>query len=305
MTLEQLRIFVAVAERLHFTQAAQALGLTQSAASAAVAQLESRTGIALFHRIGRRVELTAEGAAFLVEARDVLRSARRAESLLEEMSGLTRGRLAVMGSQTIATYWLPPLLHRYHGVHPGIAVVLSIGNTAQVSAAILAGEVELGFVEGDVEVAVLEQRPVDDDRLVLVVGAQHGWAAEKALDADDLRRLPWVLREAGSGTRAATEALLATRGLSLADVSVALELPSNEAVRIAVEAGAGATVLSAVVVAAGLRAGILKAAACALPGRRFVALKHRERRLSRAAQAFLELMPTARGIHARASFGSD
>lgn len=291
MTLEQLRIFVAVADRLHFTRAAEALNLTQSAVSSAVAALESGAAVKLFHRVGRRVELTAEGQAFLQEARLVLRAARHAEEALDGFSGLRRGRLAMMGSQTTAAYWLPPLLHRFRDAYPGITVDLSIGNTTQVAAAVMAGDVELGLVEGVVNLPQLDQRPVADDRLVLVVGGAHGWAADRALDADDFRRLPWVMREPGSGTRAATEALLSSRGLTLADVQVTLELPSNEAVRSAVEAGAGASVLSMLVVGTALKAGSLKSAACVLPGRRFILLWHRERSPSHAARALIGLLP--------------
>jgi DNA-binding transcriptional LysR family regulator len=290
MTLEQLRIFAAVAERLHFTRAAEALGLTQSAVSSAIAALEERTAVRLFHRVGRRVELTPEGDAFLAEARHVLRAARHAEETLEDFAGLRRGHLTVMASQTTAGYWLPPLLYRFRQSHPGIRVSLSIGNTTQVAAAVAAGEAELGFVEGEVNQPLLDSRPVADDRLVLVVGGEHIWAADLALGADELRRLPWVLREPGSGTRAATEALLATRGLNLSHVPQMLELPSNESVRAAVEAGAGASVLSMLVVGTALKAGLLQAAACALPGRRFSLLWHRERTPSRAAIAFTTLL---------------
>jgi len=295
MTLEQLRIFVAVAERLHVTQAAQALGLTQSAASAAIAALEGATGVRLFDRVGRGIALSAEGEAFLGEARAVLQSARRAEEVLGELAGLSRGRLAVMASQTVGTYWLPPLLEAFHRAHPGVAIALSLGNTAQVVAAVHEGEVELGVVEGDIDDPTVDLRPVAEDRLVLVVGRAHVWASDRALDAEAFRRLPWVLREPGSGTRAATEALLASRGLTLADVTVSLELPSNEAVRIAVEAGAGATVQSTLVVGTSLKAGLLKAAACALPGRRFTLLQHRQRGPSRAARAFLATLPAVQG----------
>ena len=290
MTLEQLRIFVAVAERLHFTQAARDLHLTQSAVSAAVAALETRIGMDLFHRIARHVELSSEGAAFLVEAKQVLAAARHAEAALDEMSGLHRGRLVVMGSQTIATYWLPPLLYKFHQRYPGISIQLSIGNTAQVAAAVISGEGELGVVEGTVDAPVLMQKPVDHDRMALVMGGTHIWAAEQALEAEHLRRLPWILREPGSGTRAAIIGLLASRGLVLQDVEVVLELPSNEAVRAAVEAGAGASVLSMLVVGTSLKARSLRAASLALPGRKFIAVHHVDRRLGGAARAFMGMM---------------
>jgi DNA-binding transcriptional LysR family regulator len=287
MTLEQLRIFIAVAERLHFTRAAQALGLTQSAVSAAIAALESRYGIELFHRVGRHVELTSTGLAFCEEARDVLGAASRAEEALTEMTGLRQGHLRITGSQTIATYWLPPRLLTFHQRYPGIQIELAIGNTTQVAASVISGSAELGFVEGSVTAPTLDIRTIDEDRLVLVVGQPYAWAADQALTTEDFRKIPWVLREPGSGTRAATEALLASRNLTLSDVTISLELPSNEAVRTAIEAGAGASVLSLSVVTTSLRAGVLKAAACAMPTRHFSALRHKERRLSRAAKAFL------------------
>ena len=293
MTLEQIRIFLAVAERLHFTRAAESLHLTQSAVSAAIAALEGRNGTRLFDRVGRHVELTAEGTAFAVEAREVLRAAERAARTLDELSGLTRGALALIGSQTVANYWLPPLVYRFRQRHPGVSIALSVGNTAQVAEAVKDGSVDLGVVEGEIDDPLLRAVPVADDQLALVVGRAHRWATEGAVDAEALKRLPWVLREPGSGTRAATEALLGSRGLKIADVAVAFEAPTNEAVRSAVEAGAGASVLSNWVANSGFRAGTLWAAACALPGRHFSLVLHRQRRPSRPARAFGEELPDA------------
>jgi len=110
MTLEQLRIFVAVAEREHVTRAAEALHVTQSAASAAIAALEGRHNVPLFHRVGRRIELTDAGRMFLAEARAVLAKAASAELALGEYGGLKRGNLRLVASQTITAYWLPERL---------------------------------------------------------------------------------------------------------------------------------------------------------------------------------------------------
>ncbi|MGA7972648.1 MAG: LysR family transcriptional regulator, partial [Pseudolabrys sp.] len=106
MTLEQLRIFVAVAACEHVTRAAESLRLTQSAVSAAISALESRYNVSLFDRVGRRIELNESGRLFLGEARAVLARAAAAELALSEMSGLKRGTLSVYASQTIASYWL-------------------------------------------------------------------------------------------------------------------------------------------------------------------------------------------------------
>src|SRR5579864_9277660 len=120
MTLEQLRVFVAVAERQHVTRAAEALHIAQSAVSASIAALEERHGVKLFHRVGRGIEMTEAGALFLVEARAVLARAESAELALSELGGLKRGALAVHASQTIASYWLPRHLVRFRRDYPGI-----------------------------------------------------------------------------------------------------------------------------------------------------------------------------------------
>ena len=113
MTLEQLRIFVAVAEREHVTQAARDLHLTQSATSAAVAALEARYATRLFDRIGRRIALTEAGRLFLEEAKAVLARASAAELVLTDLAGVVRGTLRVSASQTVANYWLPGVLNRF------------------------------------------------------------------------------------------------------------------------------------------------------------------------------------------------
>src|ERR1700676_5233228 len=135
MTLEQLRVFVAVAERQHVTRAAEALNLAQSAVSSAIAGLEARHKVKLFNRIGRGIELTEAGTLFLVEARAVLARAEAAESALSELGGLKRGTLVVQASQTIASFWLPRHLVAFRRAHAGLVMRLEIGNPAQVAGA--------------------------------------------------------------------------------------------------------------------------------------------------------------------------
>ena len=290
MTLEQLRVFVAVAERQHVTRAAEALHLAQSAVSAAVAALEARHGTKLFHRVGRGIELTEAGSLFLAEARAVLARAEAAELMLSELAGLRRGTLRVQASQTIASYWLPRHLVAFRRAHPGIDVRLSIGNTAQVAASVHQGAAELGFVEGDVDDPALTGLTVARDQMVVVVGPEHPWADRTTLDPAELAGGEWVLREPGSGTRSVFEHALAGFGVAADRLRIALELPSNEAVRAAVEAGMGATALSASVAAASLEAGLLRPVPLPLPERAFVVLQHAERPRSRAADALVDLI---------------
>ena len=118
MTLEQLRIFIAVAERENMTRAAEAVHITQSAVSGAIAALEAAHDVHLFHRVGRRIELTDAGRMFLGEARGILARVESARAALSDWAGLRRGRLVIAASQTIAAYWLPERLARFRGATP-------------------------------------------------------------------------------------------------------------------------------------------------------------------------------------------
>jgi DNA-binding transcriptional LysR family regulator len=293
MTLDQLRIFVAVAERQHVTQAARALNLAQSAASNAIAALESEHDTQLFDRVGRRIELTEAGRVFLAEARAVLARAEAAELALSEFSGLKRGTLSVQASQTIANYWLPRHLVAFRRAYPRIQIRLAIGNTEQVAAAVESGTAELGFVEGAIQSENFASTPVARDQLVVVVGPEHPWGGRDRLTRRDLEEGEWVLREPGSGTRSVFESALSQRGIAPRTLRIQLELPSNEAVRAAVEAGLGATAISATVAAPSIEAGLLLQVNFPLPEREFHVLHPRERYRSRAAEALLAMVATS------------
>ena len=289
MTLEQLRIFIAVAEREHLTQAALSLHLTPSAVSSAIRTLEERYSVALFHRTGRRIELTETGRAFLAEAKATVARARETELFLAEVGDLRRGSLTLAASQTIASYWLPPVVMRLHQRYPGVDLRVSAANTELVAAAVIDGAAEIGLVEGAVDSPLLAQRVIARDRLVVVALPEHPLAQRRGVERDDLLAARWVLREAGSGTRSVlTSALDAKPG----QLAVELTLPSNEAVRAAVQAGPFLGALSELIVQADIDAGRLVKLDFTLPERQFLMLRHRERHRSKASLAF-EDMATA------------
>ena len=290
MTLEQLRVFIAVAERGHVTEGARALNLAQSAASHAIAALETRHDVLLFDRIGRRIALTEAGVALLAQARRILAEVEYAEQTLAEFGALERGALSLHASQTIAGYWLPQRLVAFQRAYPRIEIRLTIGNTAEVAEAVENGGAELGFVEGAVKSESLESLVVARDQLVLVVGPEHPWGDAKSLKPADLLQGEWVLREVGSGTRSAFEQALRRLGVRPEKLRIAMELPSNEAVRAAVEAGLGATATSASVATSSLEAGLLQQARFKLPDREFHVLSHKDRRRSRIASALLSIL---------------
>ena len=173
-------------------------------------------------------------------------------------------------------------------IYPGVSIRLAIGNTEEVAALAVGGEVDLGFVEGKVEEPALAIRPIDEDELVLVPAPGRS-PPPGGLDVDWLTHAPWVAREKGSGTRTAFEAALQNFGVATSDRNIVLELPSNEAVCAAVEAGSGLAAMSRLVVSSAIKAVSLVALPLALPRRQFFLLKHKERYGSLAARAFVEV----------------
>lgn len=297
MTLEQLRIFAAVAAREHVTQAASVLHLTQAAVSASIAALEAQHGVKLFDRVGRGVALTTAGRQFLPEAQALLARAAAAEAALGDFAGLKRGRVKIHASQTMAGYFLPYVLAGFRKAHPGVEVQLAIGNTAQVARALREGEAELGFVEGPLDATDLVVEEVAAERMGLFAPAGHPWGrAAGEMTPSDLRRAEWVFREEGSGTRDAFLVALAERGIDVAALKIVLTLPSNEAVREAVVAGAGVTCLSPMVCASALRAGLLCRGNMLLGLRQFNAVRHKERYASQVAAAFLAAAKSRPGL---------
>jgi len=289
MTLDQLRVFVAVAERSHMTRAAHALGMTQSATSAAIAALERLSGVKLFNRVGRGIELTEAGRRFLPEAKSVLERAKIARAVLEQAAGMARGTVSIGASQTIANHWLPRRLAAYHEAYPGIRLDITIGNTQAIEKAVVAGTVDVGLVEGPTAHGALIRRVVDTDRSMLVVSTRS--AVQPVTGGRiDLEGLPWVIREEGSGTRHVLEALCKRLNVPFDSLRIVLVLPSNEAVREAVEAGAGVTIISEQVAAASVEAGRLRAIPLDLPEREFALLRHSERVLAPAQRALVDAL---------------
>lgn len=290
MTLEQLRIFIEVAAREHLTRASEILHLTPSAVSSAIRNLEERYGATLFNRIGRRIELTADGRLFLEEARATLARAQSAERMLSEMGGGTRGVLTIHASQTIASYWLPPHLARFHAAHPMIDIRLTLGNTESVTDATQKGLADIGLVEGTVQAPALSITRVGHDQLILVMRPEHPWSNTESLSWDRLFEGQWIAREQGSGTRSVFEDALSARGYDPARLNIALQLPSNEAICSAVRSGDYVTVLSELVAMPHLAAGTLVKADFSLPQRQFLMLQRADRYQTKALQSFLDMI---------------
>ena len=290
MTLTQLKIFIMVAELGNVTKAAERLGLTQSAASAAIAAIENTYQVKLFERVGRSVELSETGKRFLPEAQSTIRSARATVRNLRSLSGKTYGNLHITASQTIANYWLPQRLAVFHNRNPDVSLNVTMSNTRDVEQAVLTGKANIGFVEGQISSDKLTLTKIDHDQ-PLIVASSKRWSTFAMSDKNiNLKNIPWIVREKGSGTRKMLEDLVEKKKLRWEDLDITLELPSNESVREAVVAGVGATLISRHVVNLSLQTGLLKSATLDFPPRNYHMIFRKERQSSAAEDALIELI---------------
>ena len=282
LSLRQLEVFVATARGGSTRAAADHVARSQSAASAALADLENVLGVPLFDRVGRRLMLNENGRALLPKAGSLLDQAAEMEHLF---AGEHDAPLRVAASLTIGEYLLPGLLARWKGEHPASPAHLMIGNTTEVIAAVAAFNVDVGFIEGPQTHPRLIVRPWLTDELVIVAAPTHALAGRTA-SLRDLREATWALREPGSGTREAVERWLLERVGSL---RVDFELGSPEAIKRLVAAGVALGCLSREVVARELTHGTLVELATRLPRatRRLVMVLHRDKHLGRGAEDFV------------------
>ncbi len=281
-TLRQLATFVAVARAGSTRAAAERVARSQSAASAALAELESVLGVSLFDRVGRRLALNENGRTLLPRAVNLLEQAGEIRGLFAADDA---GTLRLAASFTVGEYLLPPLIGRWKQAHPDVRVRLDIANTRAVLDAVAGLEVDVGFIEGARTHPDLDAAHWRDDELVVVAAAAHPMAGRR-VDRAWLRQAPWILREPGSGTREAADRWLVP---GLGRFRIEMELGSNEAVKRAVASGQGVGLLSIHAVAEAIDAGLLVRLHTPLPAMRraLTIVTHRDRRPGQLLAAFL------------------
>lgn len=275
-------------------RAASAHGLSQPAASMRLRKLEQVLGLDLLDRSAGRARPTLAGEAVTEWGRQVLDAVRDLQAGAEALRHRGRTQVRIAASMTVAEYLVPGWLQRMAASTPHVAVSLQMGNSEQVAVTVAGGDVDLGFVEGRSAPIGLESRTVVEDELVLVVAPAHPWARRRRpITAAELARTPIVVRERGSGTREVLESALRPLGLS---VTVGVELGSTTAIKTAIEAGAGPSVLSSLAVRTDAEDGRLVAVPVSgLSLRRSVrAVWAPDRPLPEAARAFLAITGRSR-----------
>ena len=284
-TLRQIQAFVAIARSDNVSRAAEALSLSQSATSAALAELENQFDQQLFDRHGKRLRLNEQGRLLLPHAVELLDRAEEIDALLRGERGL--GSLRVGATLTIGNYLLPLIVSGFLQSHPESRVRLQVHNTSTISAMLRRYEIDLGLVEGQMIDAELEVQHWVDDELVVFCAPEHALAGRAAVSFDEIADEPWIMRERGSGTRETLNQALRHRPGGMVP---RLELEHTEAVKRAVESGLGLGCLSRLTLRDALRRGSLVALETPeLDLRRsFSFVWHRGKYHSAAMRCFLE-----------------
>lgn len=282
LSLRQLEVFVATAREGSTRAAAERVSRSQSAASAALAELEDVLGVQLFDRVGRRLLLNENGQALLARAGALLDQAGDLQSLF---GGEHAAPLRVAASLTIGEYLLPDLVADWKQRHPHSPVRLQIANSAEVLEAVARFDVDIGFIEGAQTHPELRLRAWRSDELVIVAAPDHPLAGAP-VGPRQLRQAAWVLREPGSGTREASDRWLLEH---LGEIHVEFELGSTEAIKRLVARGVGLGCVSRHAVSDALAEGRLVELRTRLPSaaRRLSIVTHRDKHLGRSAGAFL------------------
>jgi DNA-binding transcriptional LysR family regulator len=286
VTLKQLRAFAAVARHSSFARAAAELNLTPPAVSMQIRELEEQVGLPLFDRTEKQVALTVTGEYLLVYARKILATLKDAEDAVARFRGLQGGRLAI-GMVSTAKYFLPRLLAQFREEHPEVEIKLVVGgNREQLVAAMQRNEVDLAVMGRPPREIATRAEPFAAHPHVIITPPDHALArAVGHAPAQALANFPFIVREPGSGTRAAMEKYFADYRI---EPRIAMEMASNESIKQAVMAGLGIAFLSLHTIGLELKSGLLATPEVeGLPiVRRWYVVNNLAKVLSPAAEAF-------------------
>ncbi len=285
-TLRQLEVFLATARFENVTRAAEALAMSQSAASGSLRELESQFDVRLFDRLGKRLQLSELGKQLRPLAERLLDQAKGFEQALGGDDVV--GRLQIGGTLTIGNYLAVNMIADFRRLHPEVDIGLRVANTESIAEQVAGFELDMGLIEGELQHPDLNIVHWRGDELVVFAAPDHPLAQANSLTDKDLLALPWIVRERGSGTRQAFDR--AMHGI-LPDLHIAMELQHTEAIKRAVEADLGVGCLSRICLSDAFKRGTL--VPLAVPARDFrrewYLITHREKFHSTALKEWLAL----------------
>jgi len=224
-------VFRTVARQLSFTAAARLLYISQPAATKHIRELEKQIQRPLFNRMGRRISLRTEGELLLDYTNKILDLYEALEVAVQDLQNVEAGEIRLGGSTTIAQYILPALLAKFRKRYGQIKIALQNANTETIEHFVSSRKIDLGLIEGPARNPLLHYEPFVRDEIVLVTRFNNETLATETLTSEQLRTLPLVLREEGSGTRAVLLEALAGKGISLKDLNIEMELGNTESIK--------------------------------------------------------------------------
>jgi DNA-binding transcriptional LysR family regulator len=294
-----LELFKTVAEKKNFSHASDILHISQPAISQQIQFLEEELGVKLFQRTTRKVSLTDEGKLLYHYAIQICNLFEDAEKSLSDFNKVVKGSLTIGASQTIGEYFLPKFIGGFKELYPQVQITIQIFNTQHIAKAVHEQTLDIGLVEGQVTGEDLIITPFLDDELLVIVNPSHPLAGQKSVTFEQISLFPFVFREKGSGTRQVMEDALAKAGWDLDSLSIIMELGSTEAVKSAVEANLGISILSERTVQKELQLKSIKALRIADLElmRKFYVITSQKKYLSHAMEHFLKFIAEEKKVN--------
>jgi DNA-binding transcriptional LysR family regulator len=240
ITIRQLQVFASVAKHLSYTRAAEELHLTQPAVSMQIKQLEKSVGLKLFEQIGKKIYLTEAGSVVLEHALSITSKLHSIENDLEQLKGIDGGRLTVCIASTV-NYFATRLISRFSQAYPTVQISLDVTNRHDLLKRLETNEPDLVLMGRPPSSADLSSTAFMDNPLVIIANPHHPLAKETNIPIKRLASEKFVLREQGSGTRAAMEEIFKQHKI---EPKAGTQLSGNESIKQAVEAGLGLALVS-------------------------------------------------------------
>ena len=257
MADRRLQVFHTVARLLSFTKAAETLHMTQPAVTFQVRQLEEYFNTRLFDRTHNRISLTDAGERVFEYADKIFDLYGQMENAVREMTGEISGTLTIGASTTIAEYMLPPLLGDFKAEYPDVSIHLKVSNSDGIVHMVENNTIDLGVIEAPVSNKNLVVQECRKDQLVAIPAPNHPLASKKVVKLEELIEYPFICREEGSGTREVVSEYLNHSDGCEVGLNISMELGSPEAVKGAVEAGMGVSIVSRATIQKELQLGTL------------------------------------------------
>lgn len=231
----RLKVFRSVAINRSFTKASQELFISQPAISKHIQELEKEYNVRLFDRMGTHIQLTTAGEKLLTHANKILKDYQRLDVEMNALRQQATGELRIGASTTIAQYVLPEQIAAFRKRFPDVRISLLSGNSREVEAALISGRIDLGMVEGYFHQPQLKYTPFMDDELVAIVSKTGRYSELETISLEELKQVPIVLREFGSGSLDIMQQALEKGNIRLSDLNIEINLGSTEGIKHYVE----------------------------------------------------------------------